>query len=288
MAFVSFATQQQIRAIAVENRKFHQQTKVDWMNRTVADPLFKWIASLADRHKDSILAEITAAAKKEYIPTVSIFSVYETVFAKKPGSREDCRHDTVHQPMDNPTTVLECVKQWHDTPSRLIPAEFWEYGSKAPDNQNDFYETLRDSDTLRLLENHFGDNFSCHITRKMIRNTEQFTIYKLDVNLQFHLTKRPEWRKEQISAAVKRFEIRQKAIEADKKWDRWDELNREDEKLADQLEAIPYPFTAPHAAMVKKIVARRKAIYAEMYPEDGPEYDRDDLNKMDLENRRGF
>jgi hypothetical protein len=285
---MAFASNEQIRAIAVENRKFHHQTKVEWMNRTVADPLFKWIASLADRNKDSILAEITAAAKKEYIPTVSIFSVYETVFAKKPGSREDCRHDTVHQPMDNPTTVLECVKQWHDTPSRLIPAEFWEFGSKAPDEQNDFYETLRDSDTLRLLENHFGDNFSCHVTRKLIRYTEQFTIYKLDVNLQFHLSNRPVYRKEQIAAAVKRFETRQKAIEEDKKWDRWDELNREDMKLAEKLESIPYPFTAPHAAMVKQIVARRKAIYAEMYPEDGPEYDRDDINKAAVANRNGF
>jgi hypothetical protein len=35
-------------------------------------------------------------------------------------------------------------------------------------------------------------------------------------------------------------------------------------------------------------MARRKIIYAEMYPEDGPEYDQDDLNKMDLANRRGF
>ena len=290
---MAFASQQQINAIAVENRKFHQQTKVDWMNRTVADPLFKFLASIVDKKKNNILADLAVNAKKEYIPTVSFFCVYETVFAKKMGSREDTRHDLVHnwQLPGPPKTVLEYVKDepvWHQTPARVIPEEFWEFGGKAPDEQNDFYGTLRDADTLRLLENHLGDNFSCHVSRKVMYLRQQYTTFEVEISVQFHLTKRPEWRKEQIAAAVKRYEIRQKAIEEDKKWDRWDELNREDMKLAEKLESIPYPFTAPHAAMVKQIVARRKAIYAEMYPNDGPEYDRDDLNKAAVANRHGF
>ena len=287
---MAFASNDQIRAIAIENRKFHHQTKVDWMNRTAADPLFKFLAAEADKKKDRILADLTAAAKNQYIPTVSIFSVYETVFAKKPGQRDDCRYDSARTFSDRPMTVLEYGKQYkfHHTPSDLISEEFWQFGSKAPDDQNDFYETLRDSDTLRLLENHFGDNFSCHVDRHETRKTFQYTVYRVNVSVQFHLSKRPEWRKEQIAAAIKRFEQRQKAIEEDKKWDRWDELNREDERLAEKLEAIPYPFTAPHAAMVEKIVARRKTIYAEMYPDDGPEYDQDDLNKAAVANRRGF
>ena len=259
------------------------------MNRTAADPLFKWLASVVDRKKDSILADLADVAKKVYVPSVSIFSAYECVFAKK--GREDCRHDSVRAWSPEPMTVLEYVKNgpgWHDTPSSLIPKEFWAFGSMAPDEQNDFYGTLRDSDTLRLLENHLGDNFSCHVDRKEIRKRDQFTVYKVEVSVQFHLTKRPEWRKEQIAAAVKRYGVRQEAIAEDQRWDRWNELNREDEKLSAELESIPYPFTGLNAFKASGIVARRKLIYAEMYPNDGPEYDQDDMNKAAVENRRGF
>jgi hypothetical protein len=188
-------------------------------------------------------------------------------------------------------TVLEYVKDepvWHQTPSRVIPEEFWQFGSKAPDEQNDFYGTLQDADTLRLLENHLGDNFSCHVSRKVMYLRPQYTTYEVEISIKFHLTKRPVFRKEQIAAAVKRFAIRQKAIEEDKKWDRWNELYEEDKKLAEELESIPYPFTGLNAFKVSGIVARRKIIYAEMYPEDGPEYDRDDINKAAVANRNGF
>ena len=290
---MAFASQQQINAIAVENRKFHHQTKVDWMNRTVADPLFKFLASIVDKKKNNILAELAVNAKKEYIPKVSFFHIYETVFAKKMGGREDTRHDLVYdwQRPGPPKTVLEYVKDapvWHQTPSRLIPEEFWQFGGKAPDEQNDFYGTLQDSDTLRLLENHLGDNFSCHVSRKVMFLRQQYTTYEVEVSIQFHLTKRPVFRKEQIAAAVKRYETRQKAIEEDRRMDRWHQLYEEDKKLAAELEAIPYPYVGLNAFKVSGITARRKIIYAEMYPEDGPEYDRDDINKAAVANRHGF
>ena len=261
------------------------------MNRTVADPLFKWLASVVDRKKDSILAKLAKDATKQYIPSVSIFSVYESTFAKKEGSREDCRHDPVREWSRDPMTVLEYVKGgpgWHDTPSSLIPERFWQFGHMAPDEQNDFYQTLRDSDTLRLLEDHLGNNFSCHVDRKEIRKRDQFTAYKEEVSIQFHLTKRPAWRKEQIDAAVERFKKRQDRLAEDRKMERWNELNEEDEKLAEQLEAIPYPYVGLAEFQVSGIMAQRKIIYAEMYPEDGPEYDQDDMNKAAVENRRGF
>ena len=289
---MAFASNQQISAIAVENRKFQHQTKVDWMNRTVADPLFKFLVAEVDKNKEKVLADLVTNAKKQYIPSVYIFNVTECVFDKKPGSREDCRHDPVNAwLLRGPMTVLEYVKDspgWHDTPSSLIPEEFWAFGSMAPDEQNDFYQTLRESDTLRLLENHLGDNFSCHVDRKEIRRLNQFTAYKVEVSIQFHLSKRPVWRKEQIAAAVKRYETRQKAIEEDKRWDRWNELNEEDNQLAKRLKAIPYPYVGLNSFEVSGIVARRKVIYAEMYPDDGPEYDQDDMNKAAVANRHGF
>ena len=290
---MAFASQQQINAIVVENRKFHHQTKVDWMNRTAADPLFKFLASNVDKKKNNILADLAVNAKKQYIPTVSFFHIYETVFAKKMGGREDTRHDLVYdwQRPGPPKTVLEYVKDapvWHQTPSRLIPEEFWQFGGKAPNEQNDFYGTLRDSDTLRLLENHLGDNFSCHVTRKAMFLREQYTTYEVEISIQFHLTKRPVFRKEQIAAAVKRYDTRQKAIEEDRRMDRWHQLYEEDEKLAAELNAIPYPYVGLNAFKVSGITARRKIIYAEMYPEDGPEYDRDDINKAAVANRNGF
>ena len=290
---MAFATQQQINAIVVENRKFHHQTKVDWMNRTAADPLFKFLASSVDKKKNNILADLAVNAKKEYIPKVPFFHIYETVFAKKMGGREDTRHDLVYdwQRPGPPKTVLEYVKDapvWHQTPSRLIPEEFWQFGGKAPDEQNDFYGTLQDSDTLRLLENHLGDNFSCHVSRKVMFLRQQYTTYEVEVSIQFHLTKRPVFRKEQIAAAVKRYETRQKAIEEDRRMDRWHQLYEEDKNLAAELEAIPYPYVGLNAFKVSGITARRKIIYAEMYPEDGPEYDRDDLNKAAVANRNGF
>jgi len=289
----SFATQQQINAIAVENRKFHHQTTVEWMNRTAADPIFKFLVAEVEKKKDTILARLVASAKKQYIPTEVIFSLNECVFDKKPGSREDCRHDPVKAgPLRKERTVLEFVKEvrsWsHETPADIIPEEFWAFGSKAPDEQNDFYMTLRDSDTLRLLENHLGDNFSCHVDRKQIYRFSQYTQYQVEVSVQFHLTKRPEWRKEQIAAAVKRYGVRQEAIAEDTRWDRWNELNEEDEKLSAELESIPYPFTGLNAFKASGIVARRKLIYAEMYPNDGPEYDQDDMNKAAVANRQGF
>ena len=263
------------------------------MNRTVADPLFKFLASIVDKKKNNILADLAVNAKKEYIPTISFFHIYETVFAKKMGGREDTRHDLVHdwQRPGPPKTVLEYVKDapvWHQTPSRLIPEEFWQFGGKAPNEQNDFYGTLRDSDTLRLLENHLGDNFSCHVTRKAMFLREQYTTYEVEISIQFHLTKRPVFRKEQIAAAVKRYDTRQKAIEDDRRMDRWHQLYEEDEKLAAELNAIPYPYVGLNAFKVSGITARRKIIYAEMYPEDGPEYDRDDINKAAVANRNGF
>jgi len=287
---MAFATAQQINAIAVENRKFQHQTTVDWMNRTVADPLFKFLAAEVDKNRDTILADLAESAKKQYVPSVVVYNVYECDFAKKPGQREDCRHEQARTFNDRPTTVLEYSKEHriHETPSDVIPEEFWAFGGKAPDDQNDFYKTLQHSDTLRLLENHLGDNFSCHVLRKETRKTFQYTVYRVDISVQFHLTKRPIFRKEQIAAAVQRYETRQKAIEEDKKWDRWDELNREDEKLAEELESIPYPFTGMNAFKASGIAARRKAIYAEMYPDDGPEYDQDDLNKAAVANRHGF
>ena len=289
---MAFASNQQISAIAVENRKFQHQTKVDWMNRTVADPLFKFLVAEVDKNKEKVLADLVTNAKKQYIPSVHIFNVTECVFDKKPGSREDCRHDPVNAwLLRGPMTVLEYVKDspgWHDTPSSLIPEEFRAFGSMAPDEQNDFYQTLRESDTLRLLENHLGDNFSCHVDRKEIRRLNQFTAYKVEVSIQFHLSKRPVWRKEQIAAAVKRYEERQKAIEEDKRWDRWNELNEEDNQLAKRLKAIPYPYVGLNSFEVSGIVARRKVIYAEMYPDDGPEYDQDDMNKAAVANRHGF
>ena len=124
--------------------------------------------------------------------------------------------------------------------------------------------------------------------RKQTYRFSQYTQYQVEVSVQFHLTKRPEWRKEQIGAAVKRYEMRQKAIAEDRRMDRWQILWDEDEKLAEQLESIPYPFTGLNAFKVVEITARRKAIYAEMYPEDGPEYDKDDLNKAAVANRHGF
>ena len=289
---MAFASNQQISAIAVENRKFQHQTKVDWMNRTVADPLFKFLVAEVDKNKEKVLADLVTNAKKQYIPSVHIFNVTECVFDKKPGSREDCRHDPVNAwLLRGPMTVLEYVKDspgWHDTPSSLIPEEFRAFGSMAPDEQNDFYQTLRESDTLRLLENHLGDNFSCHVDRKEIRRLNQFTAYKVEVSIQFHLSKRPVWRKEQIAAAVKRYEERQKAIEEDKRWDRWNELNEEDNRLAKRLKTIPYPYVGLNSFEVSGIVARRKVIYAEMYPDDGPEYDQDDMNKAAVANRHGF
>ena len=289
---MAFASNQQISAIAVENRKFQHQTKVDWMNRTVADPLFKFLVAEVDKNKEKVLADLVTNAKKQYIPSVHIFNVTECVFDKKPGSREDCRHDPVNAwLLRGPMTVLEYVKDspgWHDTPSSLIPEEFWAFGSMAPDEQNDFYQTLRESDTLRLLENHLGDNFSCHVDRKEIRRLNQFTAYKVEVSIQFHLSKRPVWRKEQITVAVKRYEERQKAIEEDKRWDRWNELNEEDNRLAKRLKTIPYPYVGLNSFEVSGIVARRKVIYAEMYPDDGPEYDQDDMNKAAVANRHGF
>ena len=288
---MSFASASEINVIAVENRKFHHQTTVNWMNRTVADPLFNYLMDLMNRKKDRIMDTIKESTKKDYIPTATVFSVYECVFAKKMGSREDCRYDAIREWSRRPMTVLEYVKDepgWHDTPSSLIPEEFWAFGHMAPDEQNDFYQTLKDSDTLRLLENHLGDNFSCHVDRKEIRKREQFIAYKVEVSIQFHLTKRPAWRKEQIGAAVKRYEERQKAIEADRRMDRWQELSEEDDRLSKRLEAIPYPYVGLNAFEVSGIVARRKAIYTEMYPDDGPEYDQDDLNKAAVANRRGF
>jgi len=291
---MAFASSNEINAIAVENRKFHKQTMVNWMNRTAADPIFKFLAAEMDKKKDSILADLAASAKKHYIPTVVIFSLNECVFDKKPGSREDCRHDPVHGhgPLRRKMTVLEFVtevRSWsHETPASIIPDEFWEFGGKAPDDQNDFYQTLKESDSLRLLENHLGDNFSCHVDRKQIYRFSQYTQYQVEVSVQFHLTKRPDWRKEQIGAAVKRYDMRQKAIAEDRRMDRWQILWDEDEKLAEQLESIPYPFTGLNAFKVVEITARRKAIYAEMYPEDGPEYDQDDLNKAAVANRHGF
>ena len=293
---MAFANASEINAIAVENRKFHQQTKVDWMNRTAADPLFKFLAAQVDKNKDTILADLKANAKKQYIPTVSIFSLNECVFDKKPGSREDCRHDPINLWfIRGPMTVLEYVKDagsalgvQHDTPSTLIPEEFWQFGGKAPDEQNDFYQTLKESDSLRLLENYLGDNFSCHVDRKEIRRLKQFTAYKVEISVQFHLTKRPVFRKEQIAAAVQRYEARQKAITEDRRMDRWNELYEEDEKLAEQLEVIPWPYVGLNAFKASGITARRKLIYSEMYPEDGPEYDQDDLNKAAVANRQGF
>jgi hypothetical protein len=126
------------------------------------------------------------------------------------------------------------------------------------------------------------------VNRKEKRRFSQWTEYHLEISIQFHLTKRPDWRKEQISAAVKRYEMRQKAIAEDRRMDRWQILWDEDKKLAAELEAIPYPYVGLAEFQASSILARRKAIYAEMYPEDGPEYDQDDLNKMDLQNRRGF
>jgi hypothetical protein len=291
MAFASFATSNQINAVKVENRKFHHQTTVNWMNYTIADIFFNFLKYIADNKKDEIMTDLKESAKKVYIPSVSIFSVYECVFAKIPGSRDDCRHDSVRAWSLEPMSVLDYVSDgpgWHNTPDKIIPEKFYKFGHIAPDGQNDFYQTLRDSDTLRLLENYLGDNFSCHVDRKEIRKTLQFTAYKVEVCIQFHLTKRPEYRKEQIASAVGRYEIRQKSIAEDKKWDRWNELNEEDNRLAARLEAIPYPFVGLSAFEASSITARRKAIYAEMYPEDGPEYDQDDLNKAAVENRRGF
>ena len=51
---------------------------------------------------------------------------------------------------------------------------------------------------------------------------------------------------------------------------------------------MSYPYVGLNAFEASSIVARRKVIYTEMYPEDGPEYDRDDYNKAAVENRRGF
>ena len=286
----SFATAEQINAIAVENRKFQHQTTVNWMNRTVADPLFKFLTAEVDKNRETILADLTESAKKQYVPSVVVYNVYECDFAKKPGQREDCRLDRARTFDDRPITVLEYTKQHkvHETPSDVIPEEFWAFGGKAPDDQNDFYKTLQHSDTLRLLENHLGDNFSCHVGRKEVRKTIQYTVYRVDISVQFHLTKRPAWRKEQIAAAVKRYEFRQEAIAAEKEWDRWSELQKEDEKLAAELEAIPWPYVGLNAFKVSELKARREAIYAEMYPDDGPEYDQDDLNKAAVANRHGF
>ena len=288
---MAFASNQQISAIAVENRKFQHQTKVNWMNYTFADILFNRLKDIADRKKEEIMMDLKESAKKVYIPSVSIFSIYECVFAKILGSRDDCRHESVRAWSPKPMSVLEYVTDapgWHDTPDKIIPEKFYKFGHMAPDGQNDFYQTLRDSDTLRLLENHLGDNFSCHVERKEIRKTLQFTAYKVEVSIQFHLSKRPVWRKEQIAAAVKRYETRQKAIEEDKRWDRWNELNEEDNRLAERLEAIPYPYVGLNSFEVSGILARRKVIYAEMYPDDGPEYDQDDMNKAAVANRHGF
>lgn len=288
---MAFANASEINGIAVENRKFHHQTMVKWMNYTVADILFNFLKDIAHRKKEEIMMDLKESAKKVYIPSVSIFSVYECVFAKIPGSRDDCRHESVRAWSREPMSVLDYVTEapgWHDTPDKIIPEKFYKFGHMAPDDQNDFYQSLRNSDTLRLLENYLGDNFSCHVDRKEIRKTLQFTAYKVEVSIQFHLTKRPIHRKEQIAAAVQRYADRQKAIEEDKKWDRWNELNEEDNRLAARLEAIPYPYVGLNAFEASSIVARRKVIYAEMYPEDGPEYDQDDINKAAVENRRGF
>ena len=288
---MAFANASEINAIAVENRKFHHKTVVEWMNYTVADILFNYLKDIADRKKEEIMMDLKESAKKIYIPSVSIFGVYECVFAKIPGSRDDCRHESVRSWSREPMSVLDYVTQapgWHDTPDRLIPEKFYKFGHMAPDDQNDFYQSLRDSDTLRLLENYIGDNFSCHVDRKEIRKTQQFTAYKVEVNIKFHLTKRPIHRKEQIAAAVQRYADRQKSIAEDKKWDRWNELNEEDNRLAARLEAIPYPYVGLNAFEASSITYRRKVIYAEMYPEDGPEYDRDDLNKAAVANRHGF
>ena len=46
---MAFASQQQINAIAVENRKFHHKTVVEWMNYTVADILFNYLKDIVDR-----------------------------------------------------------------------------------------------------------------------------------------------------------------------------------------------------------------------------------------------
>jgi hypothetical protein len=292
---MSFASSNEINAIAVENRKFHKQTMVNWMNRTAADPIFKYLAAEVDKNKDEILADLVASAKTQYIPSVPIFRVGECVFDKKSGCHEDCRNDPVIivGPCSKQRTVLEHLNElrpWcRDTPAEIIPEEFWAFGSKAPNDQNDFFQTLKDSDTLRLLENHLGDNFSCHVNRKETHRFSQWTEYHVEVSVQFHLTKRPDWRKEQISAAVKRYDMRQKAIAEDCHWDRWQELYEEDKELAAQHEAIPYPYVNSSAfEKANRITERRKVIYHEMYPEDGPEYDQDDLNKMDLQNRRGF
>ena len=264
------------------------------MNRTAADPIFKYLAAEADKNKDEILTDLTESAKKQYVPSVPIFRFHECVFDKKPGSHEDCRNDPVilPGPQRKKRTVLEYLNEcrpWaHETPAEIIAEEFWAFGRKAPNGQNDFYQTLKDSDTLRLLEDHLGNNFSCHVRRKEVRRFSQFTQYHVEVTVQFHLTKRPEWRKEQIDAAVERFKKRQDLLAEDRKMDRWNELYEEDKKLAEQLEAIPYPYVGLAEFQVSSIMARRKLIYKEMYPNDGPEYDQDDLNKMDLANRRGF
>ena len=264
------------------------------MNRTVADPLFKYLVAEVNKNKEEILADLAESAKKQYVPSVPIFRVTECFFDKKPGSHEDCRNDPVilPGPLRKKRTVLEYLNEcrpWtHETPAEVIPEEFWAFGRKAPNGQNDFYQTFKDSDTLRLLEDHLGNNFSCHVWRKEVRRFSQFTEFKVEVTVQFHLSKRPEYRKEQIDAAVERFKKRQNVLEEDRRMDRWNELYEEDKKLAEQLEAIPYPYVGLAEFQVSSIKARRELIYKEMYPNDGPEYDQDDLNKMDLANRRGF
>lgn len=181
------------------NHKFYkQEDERKILEKYACDVLFKEIRDHSETHAATIRRKLKDEIKQGSTQ-ILIWKCKETTYYRAPGASSDCRYRESNL---NPEVTLE----------EIISGRGWDYDVYVPNNGSyKVSSTLRLTNCLNLLANHFGPNFSLSTKRTRFETADLYHVYDVEVWLRWHPTARSGAVKESVEKAMEAYQTRNPA-----------------------------------------------------------------------------
>jgi hypothetical protein len=184
-----------LQEMASNYKTFKKEDERKILEKYACDVLFKDIRDHSETHAANIRQNLKEQIRKG-CTQLMFWKCRETTYYREPGASSDCRH---RESNVNPEVTLE----------EVISGRGWDYDVYVPGNGSyKVSNTLRLTNCLLLLADHFGPNFSCSMIRKRSETNDLYHVYEVEVWLRWHPTARSGAVKEAVDKAVATYQAR--------------------------------------------------------------------------------
>lgn len=185
------------------NHKFYkQEDERKILEKYACDVLFKEIRDHSETHAATIRRKLKDEIKQGRTQ-ILIWKCKETTYYRAPGASSDCRY---RESNVNPEVTLE----------EVISGRGWDYDVYVPNNGSyKVSSTLRLTNCLNLLANHFGPNFSLSMKRTRFETADLYHVYDVEVWLRWHPTARSGAVKEAVEKAMDAYNTRNPPVDSE-------------------------------------------------------------------------